>query len=103
MPDKYRFLLCEDKRALREIGTWGRNVISDEWNQKENEAMIRANVLMVRISDDGLRQAVEKLKSQCAEMGLVRSEKEGDILMQRISGMLVETNAKIGELLRSTY
>jgi hypothetical protein len=93
----------EDTIVYKKSGVWGKNYKEDELNQRQQDIIIRANILTVRVADDQLRYQADRMRSFCTTISIARSPDEADEKFNEVMQLFGELNDHLGKLLRSTY
>lgn len=93
----------EDEMAHKTTGVWGRNLITEEWDQKEYEARVRANILVVRVANNALREKLVAFQNLTTQLNLARSVDVAAGLFLEAADMFEEINNDMGALIRSAY
>ena len=93
----------EDMITYRKTGLWQKHHITEEWNQKEYEANVRTNVLMVRVADEELRKRVEKMRMITGHITISKTPEEAEQSFVEAIQIWDEVNDHLGRVLRSTY
>ncbi|WP_157668866.1 hypothetical protein [Bordetella genomosp. 6] len=92
-----------DEAAFRETGTWGRNLLGEELNNKVLLASRRSLLLAQRVADDGLRDRLKALRALLTEMQMARdigaAERAHFVAMEMGTSVMEQ----IGSIVRSLY
>ena len=92
-----------DEAAFRSSGSWGRNLLGEELNNRVHLAGIRTLLLTERVADDGLRDHIKSLRNLLAKVQIETDSAvaKSAYLTAINTGILVMEH--IGKLLRSLY
>jgi hypothetical protein len=93
----------EDFQVHRQTGEWGRALLSPELNEALRLARRQVAILVERVNDETLREAVKSLMRLSAEGGLARSELEAEGNQQALLLATVPLFENLGSVLRSHY
>ena len=85
----------------RKSGKWAAIPISDEWDQKNQEANMLTALLKVRVEDESVRTLVDKVRDAAAKSALAVSKEESESQYHHMMDRMDEANERIGELLRA--
>ncbi|SMH66515.1 conserved protein of unknown function [Acidithiobacillus ferrivorans] len=100
-----RDTLLELQHAVqdRSSGSWGRNLLGEELNNRVHLAGIRTLLLTERVADDGLRDHIKSLRNLLAKVQIETDSAIAKSAYLTAINMGILIMEHIGRLLRSLY
>ncbi len=92
-----------DLKAHNEGGDWSTNKLPEELAEKDRVLVMDLTALTARVADDRLREEIEGYRKTCTMVSFATSQdgvRQANAETQRLFNAI---NARLGELLRSTY
>jgi hypothetical protein len=93
----------EDSMAYRQKGEWGKNMLSDEVNEKLGDLARKIGILIERIDDEHLRTELNRLKGEAMNVSHAKSECEATEKFANVSFTFTATMKNLGGALRAKY
>ena len=91
----------EDGESFREVGTWGRQLLSPEVNEGLRLSRRRVAILIERVADDSLRNDVKELAKHSSRSTFAQTEQEAELLQEAVFAEANSLLEKIGSVFRS--
>ncbi|KAF6686952.1 hypothetical protein HFD98_25565 [Pseudomonas sp. EKM23D] len=90
-----------DVADFRQTSIWGKASTPESVKEAVRESFRAVSLMKVRVSDDAVREMVGKLSSLCVKVTMAKSEDDSDADWLAASLLYIDSNDKIGEVLRS--
>jgi hypothetical protein len=90
----------QDTMTARTAGKWDPRQLPERISDKNFEAQQRSSILVARVGDDLVRDAVQEMNEAGGRLTFAGSQAESDELMMRSLRAFDRANSRIGELLR---
>lgn len=92
-----------DEKAFNSTGTWGRNMLAEDFDMKVLLATRRTLLLSERVADNALRDHIRSLRSLLTEVKMARDSGTALRAYGLASEMGTEVMQHIGTVLRALY
>jgi len=92
-----------DLTAQNQGKRWGTDPVPEDLAEKDRALTMTLTALTVRIADDSLREQVGNYRETCKRVSFATSQDEARQAHVEMGQLFEGINARLGELLRSTY